>query len=89
MAAVTLTTEHPAWDDFCSALYERLGGDVPGRCEDDHRHSRALLEQVGFDAETTLVYFEHRGGYCDCEVLINVDPSIVSVREEGDDGVAS
>jgi hypothetical protein len=25
------------------------------------------------DVATTLTYFDERGGYCDCEILLNVD----------------
>jgi hypothetical protein len=74
--AVTLTTRHPLWERFCEELYARLDRSLPGGCGGDHHHSRALFEEYGFDPETTLCYFEHFGGYCDCEVLFNVESGV-------------
>jgi hypothetical protein len=48
------------------------------RCEGDqakHPYARAILAKhfPGVDAAASIEYFEAHGGYCDCEVLFNVD----------------
>lgn len=71
----------PAWREFCEALYEALGHDVPGRCNSvDHEFAWPLLEARGFDAEASLALYEKRGGCCDCEILLNVD--VPTLEEE-------
>jgi hypothetical protein len=42
-------------------------------------HSRTLAIRIlssmpKIDVERTLAYFNTKGGYCDCEILLNVDP---------------
>jgi len=40
----------------------------------DKSMATAILEDMGgFDVVGSLVYFERNGGYCDCEILFNVD----------------
>jgi Protein of unknown function (DUF2695) len=73
--AVSLTPEHNLWHTFCAELYARLGYEVPGRCQGDHRNTVTLLDELGFHRSTTLAFFEVNGGYCDCEVLFNVEDS--------------
>ena len=76
-----LTPESPRWEAFLDALDNALGrngcdGDegqaAPGRV---HRHAKAVMAAMGgIDIEATLAFFEDHGGYCDCEILLNVDP---------------
>lgn len=64
-----------AWNEFCDALYEALGGRLPGRCQrhgSSHYYARRLLEERGFDGEASLALYREHGGYCDCEILMNV-----------------
>ena len=35
--------------------------------------SRRLLTVMGCDFDASLAFFREHGGYCDCEVLFNVD----------------
>ena len=75
-----LTPESPRWEAFLDALDNALGrngcdGDegqaAPGRV---HRHAKAVMAAMGgIDIEATLAFFEDHGGYCDCEILLNVD----------------
>ena len=67
-----------AWNEFCEALWESLGEELPGLCmaarhSARHYFAERLLEARGFDAEASLALYEKRGGYCDCEILLNVD----------------
>ena len=75
----------PAWDEFCEALWTALGEAVPGLCMGDRRgrlyFAERLLEARGFDVEASLALYEQLGGYCDCEILLNVD-QLASVSRE-------
>jgi Protein of unknown function (DUF2695) len=72
-----LTPESPRWEQFTDML-DTLGS-MEG-CDGDagehvHRHAKAVMAAMGgIDIEATLAFFESRGGYCDCEILLNVDP---------------
>ncbi len=53
------------------------GGDSgPRQCEHSFVRTEALLIRLGFsedEREDILVVFKSHGGFCDCEVLYNVD----------------
>ena len=74
---------HPDWTAFCGALSARLTvRDVEGKpswnCQHDHWHARALLvrEWPQIDVEATLELFREHGGFCDCEILLNVSDAV-------------
>jgi hypothetical protein len=75
--AEVLTPESPRWEQFTGLLEST--GSVWG-CDGDagdhvHRHAKAVMAAMGgIDIEATLAFFESHGGYCDCEILLNVDP---------------
>jgi hypothetical protein len=82
----TLTTDHPRWRDFADRLGGPEGCDfqdapdsaygVTWDCDHSRDKAVAILRDMGADDEdvaTTLTYFDERGGYCDCEILLNVD----------------
>jgi hypothetical protein len=83
MSAEVLTVESRRWRDFTERLFDKLGGKLPGRCDGDDvatggtntfRYSKAAMAEMGdVDVEGSLAYFEQHGGYCDCEILLNVD----------------
>lgn len=72
-----------AWRVFCNRLSGKEGCNFKGkdvksmtwRC--NNRMSRPfaskILKSMGFNVAGTLRYFEKHGGYCDCEILFNVD----------------
>jgi hypothetical protein len=81
-----LTPQSLRWNEFADALNEALteGLDegLPGRCEGDHgqagdrahgcaKHVMRRMQDV--DIEGSLAFFQQHGGYCDCEILLNVD----------------
>jgi Protein of unknown function (DUF2695) len=68
------------WREFCVALWRALGDEAPGLCMGTHYFTERLLEARGFDVEASLALYEGSGGYCDCELLLNVD---VAVAAEG------
>ena len=62
----TMTIEHPLWDDFLERLEKKP-------CNGTHKESIAILKTMkNIDIEGSLEYFESRGGYCDCELCMNV-----------------
>jgi hypothetical protein len=65
------------FDDEATAFERGAGNDFRFNWHSDHRFSRELLdlEYYGVDVEASLAYFRHHGGFCDCEVLFNVEAS--------------
>jgi hypothetical protein len=78
-----LTPKSPRWDEFADALYEALYG-PNGGCDGDigqagptkvHGHAKQIMTAMGgVDIPASLKFFASKGGYCDCEILLNVDP---------------
>lgn len=56
-----------AWRSFAEELWRH----VP--CQGDCRVAALLLQLGGYDVERSLALYESLGGYCDCEILLNVD----------------
>jgi len=82
-----MSGEHPRWREFRDLLQGLQGcnfregsdGQITWQCNRglERPRTRAVLEGMGFDqdfVERSLGYFAEHGGYCDCEVLFNVDP---------------
>jgi Protein of unknown function (DUF2695) len=46
-------------------------------CDHTLRETRAWAAGRGFDAEAVAASVAEFGGYCDCEVLANVDPEAI------------
>ena len=83
-----LTVEHPSWPKFVEALEGPKGCNFRKEPNDKgvertvwtcsskgHELSTPILESMGFDVDETIAYFRKHGGYCDCEVLFNVERS--------------
>lgn len=84
-----MTPRHPDWEWFCAELdrdirqhgcsgdgsqLDPATGKTAPQEQPTHWLSRRLLIKTGCDVEASLAYFREHGGYCDCEVLLNVDP---------------
>jgi hypothetical protein len=63
-----MTPDHPKWTEFMNRLW---AGRLP--CCHNHHMSRAILADFDVDIERSIAYLREHGGYCDCEVLFNVD----------------
>lgn len=70
-------------EDFrklCELLCDRIGFDVetlvPIGCDGTLDKTRSILKEhfPQYDITKTIKYFESEGGYCDCEILLNVVP---------------
>ena len=81
-----MTPSNPRWEDFCARLageegcnfHETRPGDISSvvwTCKGgtDKSMASAILKDMGCDIEKSLDYFDEHGGYCDCEILFNVD----------------
>ena len=69
---------HHRWNEFVRRLLGPEGCDLQGSswtCFGDVRFTKRILQNMGFDQpsiEVSTTYFKHHGGFCDCEVLLNV-----------------
>jgi hypothetical protein len=84
-----MTPDNPRWDEFIDCLAgpegcdfrETDAGPLIWTCDPSDRtrpHCRSIMQHMGLSRMAigaSLAYFEQRGGYCDCEVLFNVDLS--------------
>lgn len=84
-----MNREHSKWKEFLDRLEGREGCDfkekIPGdknsvtwKCKGGKNKNFAekILKKMGFDdkqIKKSFNYFESHGGYCDCEILFNVD----------------
>jgi hypothetical protein len=79
--------DHPDWEEFLDLLsgsegcnFREVRGEVVFDCDSsmDRPYARRILEKYfpDIDIEETLEVFELHGGYCDCEILFNVDPQM-------------
>lgn len=84
MRTPLMTPLHPSWlgfvDQLTAACDFRYVGPGPENirwnCDHDLRRARKLLESYGVDVLGSLQYFRLHGGFCDCEVLFNVDQQL-------------
>jgi hypothetical protein len=69
-----LTPADPRW----RAFLEFLSADViREKCRHDHRHAEKILNRMGdVDVPGSVAFFKRHGGYCDCEILFNVENSV-------------
>ena len=84
-----MTVEHERWDEFIDSLLGAGGCDfhlvnpndgtsATWTCDgtDVFAISRRILAKMGLTAnevEQSISYFMRNGGFCDCEVWLNVD----------------
>lgn len=79
-----MTVDYSRWEEFTIRLFEtlRLNDCSHGRkCE----LARKILTAMGASARDiteSLVYFSENGGYCDCEILLNVESRLYQRLEE-------
>lgn len=79
-----ITPDHPLWEEFLERLCGPSGLDVRQdrwNCSggEDKPLCRRILLAMGRAPATVaanLAYFERHGGYCDCEVWMNVEESM-------------
>jgi hypothetical protein len=63
-----LTPRHKHWDDFAEAMLNLIEP-----CDYTNKGAQSILQTIkGVDVEGTLEQFKTMGGYCDCEIRLNV-----------------
>jgi hypothetical protein len=83
---VVMDPTHPKWDEFCDRLEGTEGcnyrnsadGETTWDCAggEDKTFAEKILKDIGnIDIAETFALFEQHGGYCDCEILMNVAES--------------
>lgn len=79
-----MTPASDRWDEFYDRMEGPEGcdfrkdeaGKITWRCEGgrDKSYAEAILKAMGgFDVAASCAFFEEMGGYCDCEILFNVE----------------
>ncbi len=78
-----MTPDHPKWDEFCARLEgpngcnfrSEEGKDVWNCAGGNNRdYAKAILKNMKMNVKKSFEYFDNHGGYCDCEILFNVNP---------------
>lgn len=69
--------------DLCD-LFDHLGCQGAPPCGHTLRETTEFLQKRGLDLERIVPWLHEHGGYCDCEVLGNVEDTFARVlAEEG------
>ena len=68
----TMATDDEQWPLFIEMLCQALGDPDKSRCCHDHCHATAIVSALGFDVGSSLAFFKEHGGYCDCEIMLNI-----------------
>ncbi len=55
------------------ALFNHLDSRNPEDCDHTMSETIAFLQSRGIDPEKIIPWLQDHGGYCDCEVILNVD----------------
>lgn len=78
-----LDKNHPKYEDFMDELFEEVDfrelehGEITWNCNSTMKITRKILKRIGnIDIAKTIAYFESHGGYCDCEVCLNVEKKL-------------
>ena len=78
-STIPVSPRHPRWEEFLDRLRgpEGCNFQTTWTCYGgtDKRYSRRILAGMGLtqrEIEASLAYFEDHGGYCDCEVVMNL-----------------
>ncbi len=78
MKKIVLTPESLMWCGFrprlSQALLEHEGRQINSNCNQDLDHTIKILKSLpGIDVDETIQLFMELGGFCDCEILMNVE----------------
>jgi len=71
-------SEAPRFDSYLSLqdlreLFDHLDREGAPPCDHTLRETEAFLRSRGLNVERVLPWLREHGGYCDCEVIYNVD----------------
>lgn len=64
------------------AMFDMLNVELPVRgCDHSRRLTEAWLRRRGHDVEAVFAWLDTQGGYCDCEVLANVEERVEDAKK--------
>lgn len=69
----TMMRNHKEWKKFITRLTTAVNKNGCKAGNDKSLATNILKKMGNIDIPNTLQYFEDEGGYCDCEILFNVD----------------
>ena len=73
----------PLPDDQLQAMFDALDKELPTEgCNHTRRLTRRFLEQRGLPTEAVFSWLDANDGFCDCEVLANVEERWLDCRGE-------
>ncbi len=59
------------------AMFDMLDVEFPRQsCDHTRRLTRAWLESRGYDVGKVFAWLDTQGGFCDCEILANVEEKV-------------
>jgi Protein of unknown function (DUF2695) len=74
---IMLTPDSPRWTEFAKALAHALVEKGPGSCDHTCCEAEWIMTRMGgVDIPASLEHLESLGGYCDCEIAMNADPTM-------------
>lgn len=65
----------PAPKNQLEALFHWVEEHPGGGCDHTHRHTVEFINASGLDEQQVIEWLRNHGGYCDCEVVMNVRDS--------------
>jgi len=84
-----MSPANPSWPEFFVRLdgpegvnAREVEGQHTWQCDHTLSKARAILADMGVDVDGSVAYFEDHGGFCDCEVLLNVDDREMVARTQ-------
>ena len=73
----------PLPDCDLQAMFDELDRKLPSHgCDHTRRLTRLFLERRGLPIEAVLTWLDANGGFCDCEILANVEECWLDCRED-------
>jgi hypothetical protein len=60
-------------------LFALLERENPPPCDHTLRETIAFLQERNLDVEKIVPWFQSHGGYCDCEVIFNVQDKVQDI----------
>ena len=67
----------PAPVDVLEELFDCIDEALEERgCDHTYRFTRKWIESTGLQEKTIVPWLQSNGGYCDCEVIANVEPYV-------------
>jgi hypothetical protein len=73
-------SELPGSKEDLKELLDWVDQRVGDGCDHTMRHTLEFIRERGFDEERVIAWLRQYGGYCDCEVAMNVEDSCPAMK---------